>query len=183
MSSFDLFCLCLKRIKWMTLTSTIDLAQVWKSPNIPKSHSKTDAREQILTLIIPFGSFGGVFAFPIRSFNCQFLLVIHHVSSHVALLYPITKRCIYDKPMVVIVIWGREGEELELLLNPQDQRDSMSGSCIWLRACVKLNSGTKIMSQFSAACAAIFATHVTDRAQLIVGQVQINSAAFNLALA
>lgn len=39
------------------LTSPVDLTQIWKSPNIPKTNSKTNAGKQILHFIVPFWSF------------------------------------------------------------------------------------------------------------------------------
>lgn len=38
------------------LTSSIDLTEVWESPHITKTHCKANAGQQILDLVIPFGT-------------------------------------------------------------------------------------------------------------------------------
>ena len=51
------------------LTTTIDLAQIGKTPYIPQSNSKTNERQEILVFVVPFRS----------------LPLPHHRFSHVAM--------------------------------------------------------------------------------------------------
>lgn len=40
----------------LQLTSSVDLAQVGKTPDVSEPHSKADTSQQVLDLVVPFGS-------------------------------------------------------------------------------------------------------------------------------